>query len=272
MRRALFVLMAALAASNGCEEKRAPRPSATKPATAKIARTLTDLKEDKAGVKTKTPAVSTAVKAGEPKAGYAPYPAPWVAPRMEGGQVRTACTYRFYHVADEKEGASIKTVIERHAVDKEVRMSRGQDGNGAFVEYQFILNNAEDIAKLNSALPWRELTVEGKVLPSLAYEQVDAQYFASYRTAPLRGTLETIVRFRVTPGASLFYSLKRGTETPVPREQIDGTGSVAFAIRIPPGQQYVYGHSVLGAVHSFLRISVETGQEEEIDRATYENR
>ena len=208
----------------------------------------------------------------EPQRGYAPTPAPWVAPRVREGQLTTACTYRFYNVVDENELATIKAVIQSHAVSKDIRGSRGQDGNGTYAEFQVMLSSAQDIAKLNSALPFKQVTVGDKTVATVAYEQVDAQYFASFRTVTISGTVETVVRFRITPGASLLYSLERGTEMPVPSGQIDGTGNVAMAVRIPRGQQFVYGHSILGEVHRYLRINIETGHSEEIDRITYENR
>ncbi len=44
------------------------------------------------------------------------------------------------------------------------------------------------------------------------------------------------------------------------------------ALRIPRSQKYVYGRSVLGKVQRYLRIDVDTGKAEEIQRDNYMRR
>jgi hypothetical protein len=203
----------------------------------------------------KTPS-KVATAGGQPQAGRA------------GCQL--ACTYRFYDVTDNAEVNRLRSAIQAQAKDGRVAESSGSDPSGQFREYQFTLASLDDTAKLDSALRAKAVEAGDQAPTALLYEQFDARFAASYRTVTLTASLESVVRFKITPGASLFYSLGAGQEVAVPKDQVDSAGKVALALRIPRGQRYLYARSAVGDVQRYLRINCETGQIEEVDRAAYE--
>ena len=196
-------------------------------------------------------------------------PAPWSDPQPREGKLLIWCTYRFYNAVDEKELSLIAQTVRQHASDGRVQESSGSDSQGRFHEYRFAVASVAEIEKLDSVLPFRGGHAGQDGSAVLLYEQFDTQYFTRYRTVTITGSVEIVVRFRITPGASLYYSIGPGKEIPVPQSSVDASGRVALRVRIPRSQQFVYGRSVLGGVQRYLRINVETGQAEEIGRAAY---
>jgi len=193
----------------------------------------------------------------------------------EGPQARAAacplsCKYRFYDVTHNAEGGRLRSAIQAQAKDGRVGETGGSDPTGQYREYQFTLPSLDHVAKLESALRAKAAEAGDQAPTALLYEQFDTQFSASYRTVTLTATLESVVRFKITPGASLFYSLGVGQEMAVPREQVDSAGQVALALRAPRGQRFLYARSELSGVQRYLRINCETGQIEEVDRAAYD--
>jgi hypothetical protein len=180
-----------------------------------------------------------------------------------------ACIYRFYNVQDEQELRPVAQTIRDHAKNEHVLESTGRDDKGMYRQYSFAITSADKIAELSATLPFRATTVDGKTVAKLVYEELDARFQTHFRTVTITGTVEVLVRFRITPKASLFYSVEPGKEVSVPQAQVAPDGGVTLSVRVPRTQQFVYGRSVLGQVERFLRINVETGQAEEIERGAY---
>ena len=191
-------------------------------------------------------------------------------PRAGGAGSPVSCTYRFYDVTDNAEVTRLRSTIQAQAKDGRVNESSSSDPTGPFREYQFTLASLDHVAKLDAALRAKAAEAGDHAPTALLYEQFDTRFSASHRTVTLTATLESVVRFKITPGASLFYSLGAGQEVAVPREQVDSAGQVALTLRIPRGQRYLYARSVVGEVQRCLRINCETGQTEEVERAAYD--
>jgi len=187
-------------------------------------------------------------------------------------KIETPCKYRFYNVNDEKEIEATVQTIRRFAKDGRVSTGTGKDAHGEYQQYDFVLSGVEQISELNSVLPYQTIKKGNETQTSLLYEEFGPQYSTNFRTVTLSGAIEIIVRFSITPGAKLYYSMQPGREVPVPATQIDRNGNVALNVRISRSQQYIYARSLLGKVSRYLRINIETGAAEEIARDQYQKR
>lgn len=179
------------------------------------------------------------------------------------------CTYRFHNVSDKGEVDLLDRTILSFAKEGTVRGESEYVGSGQCRRYTFAVSSLSDIRALNSTLPFKSSKVGERRVTARIYEEFEPTYVTNFRTATITGSVEILVRFKVTPGASLFYSIEAEKEVPVPREQIGYNGDVTLRVRIPRSQEYVYARSVLGQVERYLRIDVESGQAEEIGRESY---
>lgn len=90
-----------------------------------------------------------------------------------------------------------------------------------------------------------------------------------YETLSIAGGIELIVRFKVTPGAHLFYKPQGGNLVDI-TGQVSKTGDVSFTTRINRGQEFFYAEAVSGGVAKWLKINVFTQQVQEITQREFE--
>jgi ankyrin repeat protein len=103
----------------------------------------------------------------------------------------------------------------------------------------------------------------------LMHELVEfgCQVEATYRTAEIRGGIETTLTLQVTQGAKLFYVPAQGQ-----REQqvtVNSDGSASFRIRLARGQDAVYARTELGAVKRYIRVDVYSGEQSDVSEDEY---
>ena len=104
--------------------------------------------------------------------------------------------------------------------------------------------------------------------PERRYNDDRPSFSVVYETARLDAALEIIVRFRITPGAELFYVTSgRGEQKADLPENHDG--NIRLRTRIAPGQRAIYGRTVLGGVERFIRVDVFTQEVQRISRSEY---
>ncbi len=180
------------------------------------------------------------------------------------------CRYRFYNIEDQEYIKFIRQTLRYNArngaVDNE---TTGQDERGKFTEFSLVVRGVRKLADLSAVLPFQKRKVGDAESVSIVFEEFDPQYSTNFRTVSITGSLRILVRFRITPKATLYYSVQPDRELLVPENQIDKDGNVELQVQIPRTQEYVYARTVMGTVERYLRINVETGRAEEIQRELY---
>jgi len=89
-----------------------------------------------------------------------------------------------------------------------------------------------------------------------------------YETAELDAELEITVRFRITPGADLYFISGGEPERQADLPE-DHDGGVSLRVRLAQGQRHIYGRTVLGGVERFIRVDVFSQSVERISRSEY---
>lgn len=109
-------------------------------------------------------------------------------------------------------------------------------------------------------------TAGGKLL---MHELVDfgCQLEASYRTADIRAGIDTMLSFKVTRGARLYYVPAPGQNEQEVKVHADGT--VSFHMRIARGQDAVYARTELGVVRRYIRVDVFSGDVTDVTEEEY---
>jgi hypothetical protein len=87
------------------------------------------------------------------------------------------------------------------------------------------------------------------------------------QTASISAGIETIVSFRVTQGARLFYV--PGPNDPEQEVTVAPDGSVRFKIRLLKGQEFIYARTELGEVKRFIKVGLFTEQVSEVAEDEY---
>jgi hypothetical protein len=182
------------------------------------------------------------------------------------------CTYRFYNLDRQEDFDLIQHTIRYYSKDGAIlNETAGNDPSGRYTQFDFILPGIDRLIELRNVLPLRKSKTD-KEAGVVVFEEFTPQYTANYRTVAFSGSLRTVVRFKVTPKSTLYYSIEPDKEIRVPDEKIDPEGNAQVEIRIPKNRDYVYGRIVFGNTERFLRINADTGRSEEISRETYLDR
>jgi hypothetical protein len=105
---------------------------------------------------------------------------------------------------------------------------------------------------------------------SIIFDEIDPVMKMTYRAARLEAGFQMLARFRISPGARLYYAAEGDYEEEVGDIFIDKNGLVSLPIAVKENQNFVYGRTVLGKVVKCIRIYIYTGETEEISLDEYE--
>jgi hypothetical protein len=100
------------------------------------------------------------------------------------------------------------------------------------------------------------------------FRLTSARFEAEYATLDIAASVEVIVRFRITPGARLFFKPDGYIEKEL-TDRVDRNGEVSFPARIRRGQEYIFARVVSGGIEKFIKINVFTQAMTEIEKAAY---
>jgi hypothetical protein len=167
------------------------------------------------------------------------------------------CTYQFQNVGSDEELERIETLIE-HASSSDITIG----GSDKDTTYTFFVENLEDIDAIHSEILYDD--DEGDRL----YNVVDPAFRITYQSIEISAALEVTVRFRVTPGAELYYISEDQPEIDI-TQLVDPRGNVALSTSIEQGQQYIYARTVVGDVEKYIMIDIFSREVQEIDESDY---
>jgi len=183
------------------------------------------------------------------------------------------CEYTFLNT--EREDADrIAKVIEKYRMeDFSIFISVGDDS----IFCEFTVAGASDIDLVHRGLrhlpELREQPYAGASAAAgsqrIVFDEIDPVMKVTYQAARLEAGLEMLVKFRISPGARLFYAAEGEYEEEVGGIFIDDDGLVSLPISVNENQKFVYGRTVLGQAVKCIRIYVYTGDTEEISFEDY---
>jgi len=174
------------------------------------------------------------------------------------------CRLEFRNLDTDARRQRVKRIVEAHAVPG--TLNARSTSNGYICEFR--VSEFEQLDKMHPKLAYvwestwfskrrRRVLSRGMPVFAMAYEATD-----------LAGAVETVVRFRVTPGARLFYKPEGEAERDI-TDRVDAGGRVRLPVQLRPGQTWIYARSRLGGVEKFIRVNVFTGEMQEIERRDY---
>lgn len=105
---------------------------------------------------------------------------------------------------------------------------------------------------------------------SIVFDEIDPIMKMTYRAVRLEAGFQMLVKFRISPGARLYYAAEGDYEEEVGEIFIDDDGQVSLPIGVKENQKFVYGRTVLGKVGKCIRIYIYTGETEEISLDEYQ--
>ncbi|OVE73708.1 hypothetical protein BVX93_01010 [bacterium B13(2017)] len=179
-----------------------------------------------------------------------------------------ACVFRFFNIQSNDELKNIESTIKQYASYNEVEKIMGREAQGEFTEYSFNVNSYNTIKLLREELPYKNNNPNSK---KLIYQEFSPKFITNFQTVTLEASMEITINFKISAGSELYYCIDPYKEISVPEENIDPLGNVSLPIQIVRDQKYIYAKSILAQVERYLRIDVETGQTEEIDKKIYFN-
>lgn len=165
-----------------------------------------------------------------------------------------ASTYSFANIESREDQVQISRTIAKYGTN--VHQSGGDAVNPV---YEFTLEKVALIEQLHA-----ELAFVGKANSKNMGQMLnvlDPTFGIRYSTTNISGSVETIVRFSVTPGSTLEVKEANGDYAP---REVDTKGQVQFNVKIRRDQLYIYGRTRLAAVCKEIRIKIETGTVENL--------
>ncbi|HEX8910905.1 MAG TPA: hypothetical protein VF796_01000 [Humisphaera sp.] len=107
--------------------------------------------------------------------------------------------------------------------------------------------------------------------PAQAFNPRGPAFAIGYDTVSIGAGIDVTVRFKVTPGARLFYRAQGGEPIDVTK-QVSETGIATIPARINRGQEFFYAKAISGGVTKWLKINIFTQQVQEITQAEFEGK
>ncbi|MEC9373558.1 MAG: hypothetical protein VYC34_06930 [Planctomycetota bacterium] len=167
------------------------------------------------------------------------------------------CRYTFANLPSDEERQRVQRAIERYAIQGSVRTR----STGGDFETTFRVSSWSQLERLDPYLAFEPSgrRILNRGAPSVAM---------TYESAQIDASLDVVVRFRISPGAKLYYQPEGRPEEDI-SQYVSRSGAVAFRVKLRPGQKYLYARTELGAVEKFIRIDVFTLEVEEIPPSAY---
>lgn len=174
------------------------------------------------------------------------------------------CRLEFQNLDTDARRMRVKRIIEAHAVPG--TLSARNTSRGYVCDFR--VSDFEQLDKMHPKLTYvwestwfskRRRRVLSRGMPTFAM---------AYEATDLAGAVETVVRFRVTPGARLYYKPEGEPEVEI-TDRVDASGRVRLPVQLRPGQTWIYARSRLGGVEKFIRVNVFTGEMQEIEQRDY---
>ena len=89
------------------------------------------------------------------------------------------------------------------------------------------------IEELRSILPYKNTEkTDGSGEKKLIYQEFSRKYSTNFRTVTLDGSMDILLNLKVTPGATLYYSVNKSEEVKVNDDEIDAEGNVTLEVKI----------------------------------------
>ena len=183
------------------------------------------------------------------------------------------CEYTFLNTARE-DADRIAKVVERYRMeDFSFFIDVGDDS----IYCEFTVAGASDIDRVHKELrhlpQLRQERYAGSSINapagSIVFDEIDPVVKMTYRAARLEAGFQMLARFRISPGARLYYAAEGDYEEEVGEIFIDENGVVSLPISVKENQKFVFGRTVLGKVVKCIRIYIYTGETEEIPLDEY---
>jgi hypothetical protein len=136
-------------------------------------------------------------------------------------------------------------------------------------ELKFVVHRLSSLDEAHSRILFVPATGSRSGEVAQTFNPRDPKFSIRYDTLNIGGGIEVIVRFRVTPGAQLFYKPQGGALVDI-THQVGETGNVAVATRINRGQEYFYAKAISGGVTKWMKINIFSQQVQEITQSEFE--
>ncbi len=186
---------------------------------------------------------------------------------------RIRCEYTFLNT-ERQDADRIASVIERYRMeDFAFFISVGSDS----IYCEFTVAHLSDVDMLHRELkhlpelrqgPFRVMDATSRGEP-LVFAESDPVMKLTYRTARLEAGLQMLLRFRISPGARLFYAAEGEYEEEVDEIFIGDDGMVSLSVSVKENQRFIYGRTAVDQLIKCIRINIYTSETEEISLEEY---
>ena len=173
------------------------------------------------------------------------------------------CHYKFQNVERVEDRQRIADVIRQSAVPESIQTL----GTATNPEYMFKVKDSSALDKMHPRLIYANPTAQSSDLHQV-FNPSEPFFSITYSTIDIGGQIETLVRFRITPGARLYFKPPGEPEKDV-TELVDKDGNVRLPIPLRRDEPHVFARSVSGKVQRFIRINVYTKEVQQIPEREY---
>jgi len=173
-----------------------------------------------------------------------------------------SCHYIFRNVERKEDQERIDEII-RAAAKGNIRVT----GSATNPEYLFVVNDLKVIDRIHPAILYRNSWARTRDLYQV-FNPLDPRFQMTYTTIDINAEMEVVVRFRITPGARLFYKPQGKSEKDI-THMVDSRGRVSLKATIHREQEYIYARTVEEKVERYIKIDVYSQKVLDIDKKDY---
>lgn len=173
------------------------------------------------------------------------------------------CRITFKNVLKPNEQALLDRIVRSFAKGEVLKT-----GPNEHPVYSFAVSDLKALDEMRPRILHLHAGTNQPVGPTV-FRLASARFEAEYATLDIAASVEVIVRFRITPGARLFFKPDGYVEKEL-TERVDRNGEVSFPAKIRLGQEYIYARVVSGGIEKFIKINVFTQVMSEIEKTAYQ--
>lgn len=172
------------------------------------------------------------------------------------------CRITFKNVMKPEEQAKLEKIVHSFAKGEVLKT-----GPSEHPVYSFAVADLKALDEMRPRILYlRAGTNEPPATP--VFRLNSARFEAEYATLDIAASVEVVVRFRITPGARLFFKPDGYIEKEL-TERVDKNGEVSFPANIRRGQEFIFARVISGGIEKFVKINVFTQEMTEIEKAAY---
>jgi hypothetical protein len=190
-------------------------------------------------------------------------------PRSQAHLENVAVTYRFTNVENPADRERVYRIARSVAVAD--TLDPKEVPAGPDFELKFVVPRLAALDTAHELILFVPQPGGQPDAPTQAFNPRDPAFSIGYDTVSIGAGIDVTVRFKVTPGAQLFYRPQSGEPIDVTK-QVGETGIVSIPVRISRGQEFFYAKAISGGVTKWLKINIFTQQVQEITQAEFEGK